>query len=476
MSGYTPLPGPKPTPILGWRGNVLRFASDTVGFLVRLHREFGDVVSFVETTDTSKLPLFVFAFGPRANQLLLSDSNLFHDAVRQLSPVLAKDPVFHQLLGLTAMSGPKHRQQRRLMQPAFHKHAVSTYHATIVGLTQALLDAWHTKQAGQPFDVAKEMQALTLRVALKTLFGIDANSRMYAIGHLLKQAQDMVLSPGVSLLPYNLPLSPYARARAVTQQVMAELRLLIAQKRTDLDNEHDALAMLMRAQDEDGTVMSETELLAQAAVLFLAGYETTANALTWTLFLLAQHPAVLHDLIDELHAELHGDAPSVEQIERLPLLNRVVKESLRLMPPLTFNVRASTADFDLGQFHLPKGAVVFYSEYVTHHLAELYAEPERFDPQRWEQITPSAYEYLPFGAGQRMCIGATFALFEIKIVLAMLLQRYQLAVVPNARIDRKVRVVLEPKHGMPMLVVPPEQHFPQNAVRGNIHEMVRLNG
>ncbi len=146
--------------------------------------------------------------------------------------------------------------------------------------------------------------------------------------------------------------------------------------------------MLIQARDEDGRGLSDAELIGQATVLFIAGHETSANALTWTLFLLSQHPRVLGDLCDELRGTLHGGAPSVDQLDQLPLLDRVIKESMRLPPPASLSLRVSTAPFELGQHQLPRGTTVFFSQYITHHMPDLYPEPERFLPERWQTINP----------------------------------------------------------------------------------------
>jgi cytochrome P450 len=279
---------------------------------------------------------------------------------------------------------------------------------------------------------------------------------------------------GPTLLPIDLPGLPLRRLLRLSDRLDADIRAMVERRRASLGGERDVLAMLLHARDEDGASMSDAELIGQATVLFIAGHETSSNALTWTLFLLSQHPQVLGDLRDELHGVLRGDAPAAAQLGRLPLLDRVVKESMRLLPPASISLRVSTAPFKLGPYELPRGTTVFFSQYATHHMPELYPEPERFLPERWLAIDPPVYEYLPFGAGPRMCIGATFALLEIKIALAMIVQRYQLALQPGARIDRRLRITLSPRQGMPMIVLPPDRAPPVNRPRGNIREMVDL--
>jgi cytochrome P450 len=262
----------------------------------------------------------------------------------------------------------------------------------------------------------------------------------------------------------------------LTTSAQLEARILatIEQKRANLAAHHDVLAMLIQARDDDGAGMTDEELIGQASVIFVAGHETSSNALTWTLFLLSQHPEILADVQDELAGELRGGAPAVEQLGRLPLLERVIKESMRLLPPATFMMRNTAAPTQFGPYSVPAGANLTVSPYITHRLPELYSNPQRFTPERWATVNPGTYEYIPFGAGPHMCIGSTFALMEIKIVLAMLLQRYRLALAPGARVDRRVTITMSPRHGMPMIVAPRDQRITLGQVRGNIREIVDL--
>ena len=230
------------------------------------------------------------------------------------------------------------------------------------------------------------------------------------------------------------------------------------------------LAALVQAHDEDGTRLLDDELVSHTYVLFAAGHETTWKTLTWTLLLLNQHPHVATSLLDELDEALHGAALTVEQLSHLPLLEGTIKESLRLMGPAIMGMRTATASCELGGVALPKGARIFYSQFVTHRLPELYEEPERFKPERWLTLHRSAYEYLPFSAGHHRCIGSEFAMWEMKVVLAMLLPRYRLALRPNIRIDTSIS--MRPAHGMPMRIFPQDRRFEPVPVRGTIHDLV----
>jgi cytochrome P450 len=235
------------------------------------------------------------------------------------------------------------------------------------------------------------------------------------------------------------------------------------------------LSLLLRAYDDDGLGMTDAELIGQAAILYGAAHLTTTNSLSWTLFLLAQHPAAMR----ELHAELEplgGDPPSLEALEGLPVLSRVVDESLRVLTPSAYSQRLTVEPAQLGPLKLGRGTLVVFSQYITHHRPDLFEEPDRFLPQRWLSIKPSPYAYLPFGAGPRMCLGATLAITTIKLALATILGRYRLTVQPGARIDGQVlSTMLTPTSGMPMLVSQADGRYEASGVTGNIHTLVKLD-
>ncbi len=277
------------------------------------------------------------------------------------------------------------------------------------------------------------------------------------------------------MLQMDLPGTPYRALQRLSQRIESQIRALIASKRASSAEQLDVLATLIDARDEDGSSMTDDQLIGHAHVLFEAGHETTASALTWTLFLLAQHPKVLADLRDELTGVLRGAQPTVEHLAQLPLLERVIKESMRVLTPVVFMMRLTAEPCTLGPYRLPAGARVIYSQYISHRLPELYSEPAAFRPDRWLSIDPSGYEYIPFGAGPHVCIGAAFAMMELRLVLATILQRHGLEVAPGARIDRQVQLTLSAKHGVPMQVIPCDQAPRYVEFRGNIHDMVDLH-
>lgn len=409
------MPGPRPDPILGWRGALIPFGSDPIGYITRARRQYGDIVALSRSA-----PVMVFAFGAEYNRQLLPDAALFETNLNTGLRVSENSAMSRIGNGLLAMNGDKHRQQRRLMLPSFHRQQVSGYRDAMVDQIERTLEGW---APGERRDMAAEMQGLTLGVALKTLFSLDATPEAHTLGELFRESLEISFSPIDMAIQVELPGTAYYRLARLAERIEAHVRALIEQRRAVGDGHRDVLSTLIAARDEDGQTLSDDELIGQTYTLFAAGHETSSNALAWTLLLLEQHPEVLADLHDELSGLLRGDAPTLEQLGRLPLLDRVVKEALRLMPPASLLVRQSTGPFTLGCYELPAAATVFLSPFMTHRSPELYDEPQAFRPERWERIDPSPYEYLPFGAGPRMCIGTTFALMEIKLALAIIVQR-----------------------------------------------------
>jgi cytochrome P450 len=414
-------------------------------------------------------PTYVFAFGPALNFQLLSQPALFEVGKGKILKA-PKDTALGRLLlyNLLNMNGEHHKLHRHLMQPAFHTRQIGQYHDDMAALTRLMLERW---QSLSQIELHAEMKQLTQRITVKTLFGLDDEKEIDHIGTLFQQLQ-----ASQSRLMYtpliDVPGMPYHHTLKLAGQLESFIRAMIAQKREDAEST-DVLAALVRAHDEDGTKLTDDELVSHTVTLYAAGHVTTSSALTWVIFLLHQHPRIHADLLAELDSELHGDAPALESLQQLSLLDGVIKESLRLMPPTPTSMRIAASPCEVGGFALPKGSTIFFSPFMTHRLPELYDEPDRFKPERWATLSRTPYEYLPFAAGPHRCIGAEFALLEMKVVLAMLLQRYRLAVVPNARIEPKGSN-LDPAHGMPMRIIPQDRRFERVPVRGSIHRLVEF--
>ncbi len=480
------VPGPAPTNPLGRLMNLWRFSQDSIGFTRQLFQTYGSIVSLQYGGGTNlysslpDCPGTIFVYGPEAVRQVTSQHDVYYKhplsgrLYRRKDESDRTEPLKHFVVGLFGVNENQHRQHRQLMMPAFHRQQIEGYRDDIVAITQSALDEL---QACKDYDMAQVMRQLTLRIATKAFFGEDIGATESNLGQLLQSILSMMGTPQMVFLPYDIPGLAYHRFLNQIAHLDDKMRQVIAHKRSTGSQERDVLSMLIQARDEEqGISLSEDELLGHAGVIFAAGHETSSNALTWTLFLLSQHPQVAADLVDELQGVLQGEAPTIEQLPQLPLLEWVIKESMRILSPVPWNGRVTSQETELAGYTLPAGTEVFVSIYQTHQIPELYPQPEVFNPHRWKTINPSIYEYNPFSAGPRVCIGAGFAMLEIKIILAMLLQRYRLEFIPRVRIDPTGVIVLSPNRGLPMRCHQQDHQFAQGVggVWGRVREMVRL--
>jgi cytochrome P450 len=462
-----PIPGPRPVPVLGPDGNLFRFFGDPVTSVRKLHAEHGDLVAL-----TGGSPAAVCAFGPEHNRRVLTSSGVFQHNTEM--PFALRDSALRRLNhNLVMMNGETHKRQRRMMMPAFQKAAIDAHRDDIAAIGERALRAF---TPGSTLDVCKEMTTMTLRVAIKCFFGLDVGDGADELGRLGVAILDGITSPLVMMAPYSVPGLPFHSLNRAADRLEVLIQALIQRRRAKPDG-RDVLSLMIQAHDDDGSQLTDLELLAQSFLLFIAGHETTAYTLTWTLLLLAQHPRVLADLLDELRGKLHGDAPTAAQVGELPLLDHVLKESMRLLPatPVLF-IRVIREDAELGPYRLPKSAGVILSPIITHTLPEIYPEPRRFLPERWATIRPSAYEYLPFGTGPRMCLGAGFANLALRVLLPLVLQHGRLDFLPGASVSQKVRgITMGPKRGVPMRAARHDGSFPTPVrLGGNVRDLVDL--
>jgi cytochrome P450 len=260
----------------------------------------------------------------------------------------------------------------------------------------------------------------------------------------------------------------------------AEIMSMIQERRETRQFGRDVLSILVQCHDEAGG-LSDAELVGQAAVLFSASHMTTAHSLTWTMFLLAQHPSVMRQLWTEWEQTESNKIDPIElgtlpKGDDLSLLDRVIKESMRLLPASAYSQRVNMEAVRLGPLQLPRGTGIVFTPLIIHRLPELYPQPKRFLPDRWIGLRPSAYAYLPFGAGARLCIGGPLATALLRIALRQILERYRLRVVPGAKISAHIEsTMLVPTHGMPMRIEAADGQFHSSPIRGDIHELVELD-
>lgn len=353
--------------------------------------------------------------------------------------------------GLLTSDGQEWKQQRKLIQPAFHHARLREYAEIMVTHTQRMMDSLRD---GETREIGSDMVSLTLGIVVKSLFGADFNASAEEAGALFMPLLDAVnqrLNRPFSA-PWWVPTRRNLREKRALARIEARLISLIAERRASAEQRSDLLSVLLAAVDaESGARMSDRQLLDEMKTLFLAGHETTANALTWTWYLLSQHPDVEAKLVEELDRVLGGRTPTAS--DSLPYTEMVVRESMRLYPPAPGFTREPIEDVVLGGYKVRKGSLLVANTYAMHRDAKLFQDPDRFDPERfapgWEERT-SRHAYLPFGGGPRMCIGNAFAMMEARLIIATMAQRWRFVLESGQDIVPVALVTVRPKNGIRM--------------------------
>jgi len=356
--------------------------------------------------------------------------------------------------GLITAEGAEHRMQRQVAQPAFHRQRIPEYAGTMVREGIRMRDSWRN---GEGRDIAIDMMHLTLNVVADTLFATDLRDQVHeladAINRIMGLYNFLVMLPAAEWLAHVRPpgLAAFVRAR---KRIDAVVYRMIQAHRQQHSNS-GTLLDLMLAASPDQSDASEQSLRDQVITIFLAGYETVANALSWTWYLLSQHPECEARFHEEIDRELQGRPPAFEDVPRLRYAEMVFAESMRLYPPAWAMGRYARHAFQLGEYFLPAKTTVLISQFITHRDPRFFPDPLRFDPERF---TPDAkarrtkFAYFPFGAGVRQCIGESFAWMEGVLLLSTLAQRWKLKLIPGHRVEPEPLITLRPKYGMRMQV------------------------
>jgi cytochrome P450 len=442
-------------------GNFLEFSRDPLNYLTRCARQYGDVV---------------YLHAPFISFYLINHPDLIEDVLVTNNRNFIKDKGLRMRPsrrlfgnGLLTSDGDFWIRQRRLTAPAFHREQIAAYGEVMVACAERMIETW---RAGQTRDIHQDMMRLTLEIVAETLFGIDATQEAHEVG----KALDVVARQFTSQASYIgildlLPMPGYRRfERAVARldEIIYRIIQQRQQRRGSLSLRRDLLSLLLEAQDEDGSRMSDQQLRDEAMTLFLAGHETTALALSWTWYLLAQHPEAENRLIAELQETLDGRAPTCADLPYLRFTEMVIKEAMRLYPPAWTIGREALQDCEIGGYRVPRGAQVAMSQWVMHRDPRHFDQPEEFKPERWagEQTRSlPRYAYFPFGGGPRLCIGNAFAMMEATLILATIAQRFHLALAPSQTVTPLPSITLRPRNGVRVIVTLPQWlcifvHFP----------------
>jgi cytochrome P450 len=444
-------PGPRGLPVLG---NLLDVWRDTLELFVDAHRAHGDFVQF----------RFL-----NLDYLLVADADAAHHVLVSAAKNYRKSRSYDGLRlvfgnGLLTSEGELWRRQRKLAQPAFHKERLAGFARAMVDATDAMLARWAARSEPEaPLDAHAEMMRVTFQIVGQTLFSVDVDGDAEAVGRALSialehadaAAQAVVQIPPWMPTPQNVR---FKRAMATLDEVVYRI---VAERRRTKAVHHDLLAMFMEARDEDegegGTGMTDRQLRDELMTMVLAGHETTANALTWTWYLLAQHPEIEARVVAEVDAVLGRRRPTLDDVPRLALTGRVLQEAMRLYPPAWMVERQANAPDTLGDVLVPRDGVVGVCTYLLHRNPKYFPDPERFDPDRFlpeRAASRPKYAYMPFGGGPRICIGHAFATMEAQLILARVLQSYRLTLGQKHTPKLEPMITLRPKGGLAMRIRP----------------------
>jgi cytochrome P450 len=434
-------PGPKPHFLIG---NFPLGGPDPLSVFAEWAHRFGDIfyyragwihVYFLNRPDYIE------------SVLVTQHQNFIKDRVVRNSRWLFGD-------GLLTNEGAPWLRQRRLIQPVFHRDRIASYAEIMTRYTGEMLDTW---KDGEPREIHQDMMHLTLRIVAKVLFSVEVTEETARIASVLNLLMRYG-SGGKMVLPAflrYLPIPSMLQVRRAVRHLDEMVYGIVRQHRASAIDNGDLLSMLLTAQDEDGSRMTDRQLRDEAMTFILAGHETTALSLSWIWFLLSDHPEAEQKLQRELRDVLEGRVPGMQDLMRLSYTEKVVKEAMRLYPPAWGLARTALSDCEIGGFKVPAGANVVMSQWVMHRDPRFYTHPEQFDPDRWSSESAQRlprFAYFPFGGGPRLCIGASFAMMEATLLLATIAQRFQLRLVPGHPVVPVPSITLRPRHGIKAVV------------------------
>ena len=462
------IPGPSPVPVLGWLPAILQFAFHPLATLEKLRKQYGKMVRL----GIGKYPA-VIVFDAEYNRQILRDPNSFYAYDLDLVPVDFPEgsSVRRVTTGMPLMNGPRHDDHRSALLPYFHKKFVTRYHDACVDVTRRKIASW---KAGEVLDMRIEMERLAMWLATSPVLGLDPEKEGEAIGMQLERTMAIIFNPFALLLPYNIPGLPFHSLMKHADEMERIVRGVVERKKEEGLTGDDILSIMIKMHEEDPERMSESELLGHTTTMFRGGYNPNGMALYWTIFLLSQHPEALKKVLDELHQAMGENDPTPETVEKLPYLEGAIKEGMRLFPAGTWTGRLSMREFELDGHPLPKGTWIVLSPYITHRTDEIFPDPYRFKPERWLSEYHSAYEFMPFSAGPRYCIGTSLGMMQLKIALSILLREYSFTLKPGTKVDCNGLNSIRPKNGLPMIVSERKDVVSPEPFQGDVHKLVQF--
>jgi len=428
-------------------GHFMQFRRDSTGFLQKLS-ELGDITSFKMG---GQLAFFLNHPDFTRDLLITNNAKFIKGRALQRAKRLLGE-------GLLTSESEQHLRQRRMIQPAFHREKIKSYAEAMTEYAAKMRDEW---QDGEVRDIDREMMRLTLQIVGKTLFSANVEDEADEVGAALTTIIEMfayLLLPFSELLE-KLPIPQVKRFNRAKETLDSIIYGIIDERRKSAEDKGDLLSMLLEAQDEEsGASMTDEQVRDECLTLFLAGHETTANALTWTFYLLSQNPEKEEKLHEELKQVLQNERiPTVEDLPNLKYTESVLAESMRLFPPAWTLGRLAIEDHEFGGYKIPKGSLVLTSQFVMQRDKRFWEDAETFLPERWEKQSvreaQKKYIYFPFSSGVRGCIGEGFAWTEGILLIATLARKWKLKLLPEQKIGMNPLMTLRPKFGMKMKIV-----------------------
>ena len=462
------IPGPSPAPILGWLPAILKFAFQPLTTLEELRKKYGNMVRL----GFGKYPA-VMVFDPESHRQILRDPDSFYAYDLDLVPVNFPEgsSIRDVTTGMPLMNGERHDDHRSALLPYLHKKFITRYHDACVEVTNRKIADW---KVGEEVDIRAEMERLAIWIATAPVLGLDPEKEGEAIGMHLERTMKILFNPFTLLFPYDIPGLPFHSLMKNADEMKRIVRGVVASKKEEGLTGDDILSIMIQMHEEDPERMSENELLGHTTTMFRGGYNPNGMALYWTIFLLSQHPEAMKNVLAELDQAMGGNEPTSESVEKLPWLEGAIKEAMRLFPAGTWTGRLAMRDFELDSHPLPKGTWVVMSPYVIHRVPEIFPDPYRFKPERWHSEYHTAYEFMPFSAGPRYCIGTSLGMLQLKVSLSIMLQRYSFTLKPGTNVDCSGLNSIRPKAGLPMIVNLRNDNPVSTPFKGNVHKIVHF--
>jgi len=451
-----------------------RFARDPLMATRRCFETFGPLVMLAEALPfirPGRVAIFdvplVLTAGAAFQRELLADPETWRGV--SLLPGGPRNSAARRMsLGLTRMTGQRHAHYRKLLAPPLRKASVEALGQSMAKIAEAEVGSWRPGEGGDLWDYSRRLMR---RFAVELLLG-GPSEQANAIADKVSRLMEHKWGWG-AFVPINLPFTRYGRIVRDAEQLERQLLQWVRSKRGQADG-RDLAALIVNSPDVDGSLPVDMAIVGQLPSLLAASSEASQSALTFTLLMLMQHPHVARHLLDELRDKLGGASPSLDAAGALPYLDAVVKESMRILPPVPLQIRVAQSDATLAGQGVPRGSRVILNGFLTARMPEMYPDGDVFRPERWFTITPSTFEWPVFSGGPHSCPGYWFGLSAVKIAVAAILTRYRMVLASDARVDYQVQPTMRPLQRVPIALRRQDGAFAATPIRGRIRNLVRF--